>query len=113
MEPVQAPAPQAIFVRREVEVEASPEEVWESLATEQGRERWLETDPQREILVETAKEPERLVWRWRRGEAAEPTRVEFQIVPSGAGARVIVTETAPRFPIALFAAAWAPLAAAA
>jgi N-methylhydantoinase B len=34
-------------VRREVEIEASPEEVWEALATEEGRDRWLEEDPER------------------------------------------------------------------
>ena len=32
---------------REIEVEASPEEVWEALSTEEGRERWLE-EPDRE-----------------------------------------------------------------
>src|SRR5689334_6636470 len=41
-------------VRREVEIEASPEEVWDALATEEGRERWLEEDPDREIHVEVA-----------------------------------------------------------
>src|SRR6185312_9937408 len=50
--------------RREIEIEASPEEVWEALATEEGREAWLEDEPAREILVETAEEPHRLVWWW-------------------------------------------------
>ena len=36
-------------VRREVEIDATPEEVWESLASEDGRERWLEDDPDRRI----------------------------------------------------------------
>jgi uncharacterized protein YndB with AHSA1/START domain len=83
-------------VRREVEVEATPEEVWESLATEEGRDRWLEDDPEREIHVERADEPSRLVWWWWSGD--EPaTRVEFLVVAAPAGARVVVTETAPSF----------------
>jgi len=83
-------------VRREVEVEATPEEVWESLATEEGRDRWLEDDPEREIHVERADEPSRLVWWWWSGD--EPaTRVEFLVVAAPAGTRVVVTETAPSF----------------
>ncbi len=37
-------------VRREIEVDASPEEVWEALVTEEGRERWLD-EPERDIPV--------------------------------------------------------------
>jgi uncharacterized protein YndB with AHSA1/START domain len=37
-------------VRREVDIEASPEEVWQALVTEQGRERWLD-EPAREVVV--------------------------------------------------------------
>ncbi|MEA2475429.1 MAG: hypothetical protein QOE06_3344, partial [Thermoleophilaceae bacterium] len=29
-------------VRREIEIEASPDEVWDALATEEGREAWLD-----------------------------------------------------------------------
>src|SRR6185436_15220154 len=50
--------------QREIEVEATPEEVWEALTTEEGRERWLEEEPGREIHVELADEPSRLVWWW-------------------------------------------------
>ena len=83
-------------VRREVEIEATPEEVWESLATDEGRDRWLEDDPDREIHVERADEPSRLVWWWWSGD--EPaTRVEFLVVAAPAGTRVVVTETAPSF----------------
>jgi uncharacterized protein YndB with AHSA1/START domain len=97
-------------VRREVEIEATPEEVWESLSTEEGRERWLETDPTRRIHVEVTEEPSRLVWWWWRGE--EPaTRVEFLVVAAPAGTRVVVTETAPRFPLALLACAFSLVAA--
>jgi uncharacterized protein YndB with AHSA1/START domain len=84
--------------RREIEIEASPEEVWEALATEEGRDTWLEDEPAREILVETAEEPHRLVWWWWSGE--EPaTRVELLVVAAPAGARVVVVESEPTFPL--------------
>jgi uncharacterized protein YndB with AHSA1/START domain len=93
--------------QREIEIEATPEEVWETLTTEEGRERWLEDDPAREIHVELADEPSRLVWWWWSGD--EPaTRVEFLVVAVPAGARVIVTETMPSFPLARLASAFAP-----
>jgi uncharacterized protein YndB with AHSA1/START domain len=93
-------------VRREVEIDATPEEVWDSLSTEDGRDRWLEPDPAREIHVEVADEPGRLVWWWWRGE--EPaTRVEFLILAAPVGARVVVIETVPRFPVSMLAGAFA------
>jgi uncharacterized protein YndB with AHSA1/START domain len=93
--------------RREIEVEATPEEVWEALTTEDGRDRWLEDDPDREIHVEVADEPSRLVWWWWSGD--EPaTRVEFLVVAVPDGARVLVTETVPAFPLAMLASAFAP-----
>jgi uncharacterized protein YndB with AHSA1/START domain len=89
-------------VRREIEIEASPEEVWESLATEEGRDRWLEDDPEREIHVEVADEPSRLVWWWWRGD--EPaTRVELLVVAAPAGSRVVVVESQPAFPLVALA----------
>jgi uncharacterized protein YndB with AHSA1/START domain len=97
-------------VRREVEIEAAPEEVWESLATEKGRERWLEDDPEREIHVEVVEEPSRLVWWWGHDDE-QPTRVEFLVVAAPAGTRVIVTESAPSFPLTALAASFALVAA--
>ena len=92
--------------QREIEVEATPEEVWEALTTEEGRERWLEEDPAREIHVEHAEEPSRLVWWWWSGD--EPaTRVEFLVVAVPAGARIVVTESVPSFPLAMFASTFA------
>jgi uncharacterized protein YndB with AHSA1/START domain len=92
-------------VRREVEIEATPEEVWESLVTEEGRDRWLEEDPEREIHVEVADEPSRLVWWWWRGD--EPaTRVEFLVVAAPRGSRVVVVESQPRFPLVALATAF-------
>jgi uncharacterized protein YndB with AHSA1/START domain len=89
-------------VRREVEVEATPEEVFEALATEEGRERWL-GEPDRQIHVETIDPPSRLTWWWA-GEDSPATRVEFEIVALPAGTRIVVTESSPRFPIAALAA---------
>jgi uncharacterized protein YndB with AHSA1/START domain len=91
-------------VRREIDVDASPEEVWEALATEEGRERWLE-ETEREIHVEVQDAPHRLVWWW--GSSEEPaTRVEFVLAPASTGTRVVVTESSPRFPIATLSASF-------
>jgi uncharacterized protein YndB with AHSA1/START domain len=91
-------------VRREIEVDAPPEEVWEALATEGGRERWLD-EPGRDIHVELLDAPHRLVWWWAGAE--EPaTRVEFLIVAgteSHPPTRVIVIESEPSFPLAMLA----------
>jgi uncharacterized protein YndB with AHSA1/START domain len=95
-------------VRREIEIEATPEEVWEALASEEGREDWLEPDPDQQIHVEVADQPSRLVWWWWRGD--EPaTRVELLVVAAPAGARVVVTESAPSFPLARLQASFAML----
>jgi uncharacterized protein YndB with AHSA1/START domain len=91
---------------RRIEIEAEPEEVWEVLTTDEGRRRWLEEDPDREIVVETEDAPHRLVWWWWRGEEA-PTRVEFLVVPVETGTRVVVTERAPAVPLARLARACA------
>jgi uncharacterized protein YndB with AHSA1/START domain len=91
-------------VRREVDVEASPEEVWEALATEEGRERWLE-EPERTIQVEVLDAPHRLVWRWAEGDEP-PSRVEFEVLATPAGTRVVVTESAPRLPLTMLASSF-------
>jgi uncharacterized protein YndB with AHSA1/START domain len=94
-----------VETRREIEIEAEPDEVWEALSTEEGRERWLD-EPDREIQVESESAPNRLVWWWWRGD--EPaTRVEFLVVPSPGGSRVVVTESAPAVPLARLQAAFA------
>jgi uncharacterized protein YndB with AHSA1/START domain len=94
---------------REVEIEATPEEVWDALATEEGRERWLD-EPGREIHIESEDPPHRLVWWWWDGD--EPaTRVEFLVVAAPAGARVMVTESAPPVPLARLAASMAAVPA--
>jgi uncharacterized protein YndB with AHSA1/START domain len=85
-------------VRRQVDIEASPDEVWEALATEEGREAWLDPDPERELEVEKADAPGRLVWWWWRRDE-QPRKVELQLVGVPLGTRVIVTETEPVFPL--------------
>lgn len=98
-------------VRREVDVEASPEEVWETLVTEQGRERWLEgEDLDRAIHVESADPPNHLVWWWGSEEQAA-TRVAFQIVELPHGTRVVVTESSPSLPLQVLASSFALVAA--
>ena len=83
-------------IRREIDIEATPEEVWEALATEEGRERWLAQD-ERDVLVEAVEEPSRLVWWWA-GEDAW-SRVEITLVPAVSSTRVVVVESAPAFPL--------------
>jgi len=92
-------------VSREIDVDAQPEKVWEALATKEGRERWLD-EPGRDIHVEALDFPHRLVWWWA-GPEEPATRVEFLLVAAPAGTRVIVTESAPSFPLAILAASFA------
>jgi uncharacterized protein YndB with AHSA1/START domain len=95
-------------ITREIDVHASPEEVFEALVSEEGRERWLD-EPERQIHVEVLDAPNRLVWWW--AGADEPaTRVEFLVVAGIAPdlpTRVIVTESEPSFPMARLAASFA------
>lgn len=93
-------------VRREVDIDASPDEVWEALATEEGREAWLEPDPERELEVEAQDAPEHLVWWWWRGDE-QPRKVELRLIGVPWGTRVIVTETEPQFPLPQLCAAFA------
>ena len=99
-------------VKREIDVDAQPEEVWEALATEEGRERWLD-EPGRDIHVEALDFPHRLVWWWL-GPDEPATRVEFLLVAGirpDEPTRVIVTESAPSFPLGMLAASFALVAA--
>jgi len=89
-------------VKREVDVAADPEQVWEALATDEGREQWLEPDPGREIRIEAVEEPHRLVWWWWNDDAP-PRRVEILVVAAPLGSRVIVAESAPAFPLEMLA----------
>src|SRR4051812_35758607 len=94
-------------VEREIEIEAAPEEVWEAIATDEGRERWLDDD--REVVVGVVEEPSRLGGGGA-GEAAW-SRVEVRRVPAVTSTRVIVTESLPAFPLTALARAFAGVAA--
>jgi uncharacterized protein YndB with AHSA1/START domain len=92
-------------VRREIEIEAPPQEVWEAVSTEEGRESWLADD--REVLVEVVEAPSRLVWWWSDEQEQAFTRVELEIVAVPAGSRVVVVESTPSFPHPMLAASFA------
>jgi uncharacterized protein YndB with AHSA1/START domain len=96
-------------VTREVEIDAPVEEVWEAVSTDEGRERWLEPDDDRTIVVEETDAPTHVSWWWWHESDSEPARhVDVWVVgvPDG-GSRVIVTETQPAFvPLAQLAASF-------
>jgi uncharacterized protein YndB with AHSA1/START domain len=101
---------EVLLVRREIEIEAGIDEVWDALASEEGRAEWLFEEEAREIRVESSEPPHRLVWWWWEGAGPE-TRVEFLLVPAVSGTRVVVIESAPAVPLAMLAARFAMVAA--
>jgi uncharacterized protein YndB with AHSA1/START domain len=98
-----------VSATREIEIEATPEEVWEALADEERRAVWLD-EPGRTIWIAETDEPRRLVWHWSDG-FEQPTRVEIDVIEIPGGSRVYVTESRVRFPLATFAASFALVAA--
>lgn len=96
--------------RREVEIEAPPEDVWEALATERGRERWLEDEQAATVELLDSDEPHRLVWSWRDARGAQSV-VEVLVLAAPRGSRVIVTESVPTLPLSTLAASVALVAA--
>ena len=97
-----------VSAHREIEIEAEVEEVWDALASEEGRSSWLEDE--RSIVVESEERPHRLVWWWWEGAGPE-TRVEFLLVPAVSGTRVVVIESSPSVPLASLSARFALVAA--
>jgi uncharacterized protein YndB with AHSA1/START domain len=92
------------LVVNEVEVDAPAAEVWDLLATEAGREAWLEPDPHRTIVVESAEPGERISWWWWSGEEP-PRHVELWVIPNDTATRVVVFESAPALPVQMLARA--------
>src|SRR3954454_13255951 len=111
-----------MVVKHEIEIEASPADVWEAVSDP---ERWLgedveapdgmepgaeivvrDADGERHGRVESADPPGRLVWWWWR-EDEPATRVEVLVVAAPAATRVVVVEPLPAGVPAL-AAGWAP-----
>ncbi len=96
--------------RREVEIEASPEEVWRGARDRRGARDLARRAAIARSMSRSLEEPSRLVWWWRGDEHEPATRVEFVIASSPGGARVIVTESEPAFPISMLARGLAPVA---
>jgi uncharacterized protein YndB with AHSA1/START domain len=95
-------------VTRQVDVEVPAERVWEALTTNEGREQWLEDDPNRVIVVEREEPCQRISWWWF--SDTEPARyVDIRVVGIPDGTRVVVTETQPAsFPLTAMATACMP-----
>jgi uncharacterized protein YndB with AHSA1/START domain len=90
-------------VTRSVDVDAEVEDVWQALATDEGRQSWIEPDPDRFLIVESSEWPDRISWWWWSAEQPA-THVALRVVAIPSGARVIVTETGPsNFPVAQLA----------
>lgn len=91
---------------RSVDIDAEVEDVWQALATDEGRQSWFEPDPHRVLIVDSEEAPDRISWWW--WSAEEPaTHVALRVVAIPTGARVIVTETGPAgFPVAQLAASF-------
>ena len=92
-----------------VDIESAPEDVFDLLSTEAGREAWLEPDPERTLVVESVEPPSpeesgRISWWWWSGEEA-PRQVELWVVAIPAGTRVIAIESAPALPLTMLASA--------
>ncbi len=96
-------------VTHEVTIEAPLEDVWEAVSTEAGRERWLEPDEDRRIVVERTIAPAHISWWWWHESDDDPARhveVDVVAVPDGA-TRVTVTETLPAmFPVSQLTASF-------
>lgn len=96
-------------VTREITIDAPLEDVWEAVSTDAGRERWLEPDDDRRILVERTMAPSHISWWWWNESDDEPARyvdVDIVAIPDG-GTRVTVTESQPAMvPMAQLAASF-------
>ena len=100
-------------ITREVIIDAPFEDVWEAVSTNEGRERWLEPDRDRTIVVEETEAPSHITWWWWRESDTEPARhVDVRVIAVPDGTRVTVTETQPAMlPIAQLLATFEPVCA--
>lgn len=89
-------------VRSEIEVEASPEEVWDALVDEDRRVQWLGEEG-RDVEIEEVCAPNRLVWWWSQDDRGS-TRVEISVDAVARGTRIVVSESVPSFPLPSLAA---------
>ncbi len=98
-------------VTREVDVDADVESVWESVSTKEGRERWIESDEDRVLIVDEEQAPNRISWWWWSSD--EPaTHVNVRVLAIPGGTRVTITESGPSsFPLTRMLASMAPVLA--
>jgi uncharacterized protein YndB with AHSA1/START domain len=109
-------------VRREVELEADPTEVWEAFVDERLLSEWLADDVElepvegsparfrdgdsaREGTVLRVEEGRRLAFTWSR-DGVLPSEVELTVDAVAGGSRVVVVERAIAGPTALASASW-------
>lgn len=99
-------------VTRSVDLDATPERVWDALVDDDQRSAWLGrrsridvrrggpgkvTDDDgtvRHLAVEDVQPGRRLAWRWWPEQTGNCSTVEFVLEPVGPGTRLIVTERA-------------------
>ncbi len=93
-------------VTRSVDIDAEVQDVWEAITTNEGRERWIEPDPNRVLIVDAEVAPDSISWWW--WSAEDPaTHVVLRVVAIPTGTRVVVTETgSSSFPIAELSASF-------
>lgn len=99
-------------VRREIELDAAPADVWNALTRPELLEQWFEAevelDPRpggaghflgadgerRSARVDDVDDGRRLAFTWWADDADEPaSRVEFVLTPTTGGTRLVVTES--------------------
>ena len=87
-------------------IDAEVQDVWEAITTNEGRERWIEPDPNRVLIVDAEVAPDSISWWW--WSAEDPaTHVVLRVVAIPTGTRVVVTETgSSSFPIAELSASF-------
>ncbi len=95
-------------VTHEITIDAPIEDVWEAVSTEQGRERWLEPDADRRLVVDREVPPSHISWWWWQESDDQPARrVDVDVVALPDGTHVTITETQPAMlPIARLAASF-------
>lgn len=99
-----------VAIEREVELKASPEQIWDRITDSSLISEWMggdieieprpggritfapEAGPDIWGTVEEVVEHERIQWSWRTDEG-RPSLIEFELSPSEGGTAVIVRET--------------------